>query len=168
MNSLLFKAWLGAVISLLSSLVPTWLIQENATALKPMSSVVVRVAPIPVTPQVASSQKHTSVNVEKASQPAFLYSFSGVAMEREMPVANAKMALWITTPWGHELHEFQTAADGSYNLTLPIYAKANEPVDWEIRGQTSDLKTIDRIGRKIAMGGEKLVSIHNTLNFIAD
>ena len=66
------------------------------------------------------------------------------------------------------MFQLQTASDGSYSLSVSVEANPNDPIDWEIRGQTADLKVVNLAGRQIAMLDHSLVAIEASLAFAND
>jgi hypothetical protein len=170
MNSLLLKVWLSAIIAFFTGFSPAPLPQKNPAVVPliaqvPAHHVIRKVAASSKT--VSEAAKSEGAAATEPTLPTYLFSMSGVATEQGVPNGNAEITLLVITPYGQETHKLQTAADGSYKVTVSIHAKPNDPVDWEIKGQTVDYKTVSRMGRQIARMDEPFVSVQNSLNFIA-
>ena len=168
MNSIFLKLWFGTILSLLSSLLPTWTLQDRTMAYKPVVVVSAkaseRISALKVSvPKVSSPAAQP--NQQKGLRSFYFCSFTGKATYKGQPYENAKLLFWITTPNGQEFHELQTAQDGSYELKVPVSANINDPIDWEIKGETPDFKTIERAGRQIALQGQSMIAVQASLEF---
>jgi hypothetical protein len=170
MNSLLVKVWFGAVLSLLSALVPTWLHREKTVISMPQA---VLMAPVKVTPAVRKPVVAVRPHVRARLQPlqamsAVRFELHGRVTANGLPYNQAGLDLWITSPRSQEMRHITTQPDGSFRLTLEMELRANEPVDWEIKAQDVGLKTIHCAGRHIALQGEHSFDVENVLAFTAD
>jgi hypothetical protein len=162
MNMFVMKIWLSTFLSFLTGFLPMPSPQNKALLIPPM----VKISQAPARHEVrkkAAVTKPKSATVADAGA-TYLFSISGLATEQGVP-KSADLVLRVTTPFGEEIHSIPTAPDGSYHLTLPVHAKANDPVDWEIKGRMGDDETIENVGRQIALLDESLVPIRTTLNF---
>jgi hypothetical protein len=164
MNNFLVKAWFGALVSLLAGLFPTWFSNKAEMSIKPQAAIVVQ-APEVQKPVTALAK--IQPRVLREAGPMLLCHFTGKAAYQGQPVAHAELAMWVMSPRGYEIRRFHTAADGAFDVWMTVKATMNEPVDWEIRGQTIDLKTVQLSGRHIVLQGESTFPIDNTLEFIA-
>ena len=164
MNNILFKVWFGSILSLLGTLLPTWTLQEKQVFLKPVPAQVVKASPA-VAPKLVLAHQPKAA---PAIRTEYRCTFLGTATYQGRPYENAKLVFWLTTPNGHQVYQLQTASDGSYSLSVSVEANPNDPIDWEIRGQTADLKVVNLAGRQIAMLDHSLVAIEASLAFAND
>jgi len=164
MNNFFLKMWFGAVFSLLTSLLPSWLLREKSMLPVPQAIVAVvppqrhlkRIVHNPMRAPVTSSP------IAPSSMLLLSCQLSGHAP------ASAEMDVWMTTPRSQEVRHVKTAADGSYQLALRMEAQENEPLDWEILTQTEDSKPVFLSGRRIVRSDELTVSIKNDLDVNAE
>jgi hypothetical protein len=99
---------------------------------------------------------------------AILCNLSGQAIYQGVPYGHADIDFWVTSARGQEMRHIKTNADGSYQVAFLVDAKADEPLDWELRARTQDLKFLHRTGRQIVRDDESPIAVHNVLKFVAD
>ena len=165
MSNFFVKMWMGALVSMLGSLFPFWAAHMHSTAVKPVVAVTTR-APAPVKRALAlhPSQSSSSVQVRATVD----CELSGQAIDQGLPYGNAEIDFWISSPRGEELRHIKTQPDGTYHLVVTIPVKWDEPLDWELKALTTDLKVLHRSGRHIVREEEPTVLVKNILEFPAD
>jgi hypothetical protein len=84
------------------------------------------------------------------SKRNYVYTFEGIATYRRVPCANAIVVVRVTVADKTQTAGGFTNLDGTYAVSVPVIAAANEPVDWVVEAHTAELKQAESIGRRIA------------------
>jgi len=165
MTNIFLKMWLGAMLSLLSSLLPLWTLQTKGVPPRQTYLAVAKIIPAPVASMPTLTKQHFKPVPPQPMviPPFYVCSFSGKAILDGQSYANAKLHIRITSPVGQEERDIQTTADGTYQLSIPINASLNDPIDWEIKWETPDFKTVARSGRQIALVDQPLMTVQASL-----
>ena len=166
MSNFFAKVWMGAIVSMLGSLLPFWAAHMHSTVLKPVVTVTVP-APAPVK-RMAQAVHHVNSAPTVSVRSTVECELSGQTIYQGLPYGNADIDFWISSPRGEELRHIKTQPDGTYHLVVTIPVKWDEPFDWELKAQTTDLKMIHRSGRHIVRDDEPTVLVNNILEFSAD
>ena len=178
MNKILLKVGFASLASVLAFL-PASLTAERVSVINSgleinhnqlVSKVIVPAIQVKVQPKLHHHRKaHADLKVvSHPHKPAYLCQFTGRAFLNGQPYGNAKISIWITSPRIEETRTLTTRSDGTYNVNFAMDGVDNEPVDWEIRGLTADMKTFKMAGRRILVQGEHLISIVQPVEFLAD
>lgn len=95
------------------------------------------------------------------------YIFEGKATYQGVPCPNASVLVRISTPYGNVTKGTTTDKDGSYQLTVPVQALANDLLQWSVEAYTPEFQKVELLGSKIVTE-DTTVSIENSLAFLAD
>lgn len=177
MNKLLLKAGFTALAGLVI-LIPVSLTAEDGIFNSNLqnSTKLTLVAPVNLAaPGLLAAKQLKKVHLVSkepkaltAHKPAYLCRFSGIATLNGELVKNAQISIWITSPRIEETRTLKTGPDGAYTANFAMDGVINEPVDWEIRGLTVDMKTFKASGRRILMQDEHLITVEQPVEFLAD
>jgi len=123
-----------------------------------------------LTPAVPASPDAVDLNVMHLNRNdlrSYNYIFEGKATYQGVPCPNASVLVRISTPYGNLTKGTTTDKDGSYQLTVPVQALANDLLQWSVEAYTPEFQKVELLGSKIVTE-DTTVSIENSLAFLAD
>jgi hypothetical protein len=98
---------------------------------------------------------------------SYNYIFEGKATYQGVPCPNASVLVRISTPYGNQTKGTTTDKDGSYQLSVPVQALANDLLQWSVEAYTPEFQKVELLGSKIVTEDDT-VSIENSLAFLAN
>jgi hypothetical protein len=164
MEKTLVNNSLAIVLSVMGLIYP---MEFNSDVLA-LSNPVNPVAPLhwdtPAKPMTRVAQRSAHFNALRADSRLYSYTFTGTATYEGQPLANASVQIRLTSEYAADFHTVTTGPDGRYSLSVPVTGKPNDPLSWEIRGLTFDLKQANLEGHQI-LTQEHAVKMDNPLVF---
>lgn len=162
MTNYISKNWLTVVLAVIGGISPMSISVENL----PAATISLPPAVAPLAYPTGIKAVHHSLDqfTPGVAEQTYTYMFQGKAVNHGEPCANARVTLEIVTPRSRLTRHAVTAKDGSYAIALSIQGWEQEPVDWQISGVSSDLKTVEYMGRHILMD-DPAITVGYTLEF---
>jgi hypothetical protein len=149
MEKTLVNNWMTVALSILAVMYPMQFNKEVLALSNPVHAVLPFDSNTPVKAMTPMARRSVRPNALRASSRLYTYTFTGKATYEGQPLANASVEIRVTSEYAAEFHMVTTGRDGRYSLSVPVTGKPNEPLSWEIRGLTADLKQANTEGHQI-------------------
>lgn len=94
----------------------------------------------------------------------YTFNFEGKTTVREQPVSGALVRLRLTTSEGETNFETRSNEAGQYSIEVSLNGLESEPIDWSMTAQTTDLRQVEFVGRKILMREDDTIMVQNPID----